>query len=77
MNLTTTTNIFGDFNGDWTVNMTDLIIGLQICAGIDPNIPGDANFDGSDPNIPGDTNQDIKLDMKDVIYILQILTDIR
>jgi len=27
--------------------------------------------------IPGDTNQDGKLDMKDVIYILQIITDIR
>ena len=35
------------------------------------------NYLNPQPLIPGDANQDGKLDMKDVIYILQILTDIR
>ena len=55
-------NIPGDINSDWTVNMTDLIITLQICAGVDP---------GASVNLGADVDGDNHLGMPEAIFILE------
>jgi len=55
-------NIPGDINSDWTVNLADLIIALQICAGVDP---------GASVNLGADVDGDNHLGMPEAIFILE------
>jgi len=55
------------------------LVGKASFDGVNIEITGDRNIsaDGGGDAVPGDANQDGKLDLQDVIYILQILTDMR
>ncbi len=56
----------GDINGDNKVNLTDAILGLQICIGLNPE----------GINLKGDINSDGKIGLEEVIYILQKISGI-
>ena len=57
--------LFGDVNGDATVNLTDAIISMQVITGIVPSEP---------LNMDADVNGDRKIGIAEVAYILQILS---
>jgi anionic cell wall polymer biosynthesis LytR-Cps2A-Psr (LCP) family protein len=54
---------FGDIDGNSTVDLTDLIIGLQICSGETP----------STIILQSDVNGNSQVDISEVLYILQQL----
>jgi hypothetical protein len=58
----------GDVNGDGTVDLTDALAALQLCAGLTPAPPA---------AIAADMNDDQKIDVSEAIYILQRVAQIR
>lgn len=54
----------GDINKDGTVNLTDVIVGLQVVAGKTPAVVGAG----------GDVNADGKIGLEEVIYDLAVIT---
>jgi len=66
---TTTAAIFkGDINGDFTIDLTDSILGLQLTAGIIPPVPVYKETD---------VNGDGKIGVEEVIYVLQYEAGLR
>ena len=55
-------NIPGDINGDWRVDLSDLVITLQICAGINPDTP---------INIAADVDGDNQIGMAEAVFIFE------
>lgn len=62
-----TFNISGDINGDGNVNLADLVIALQICAGLEISPV---------PNLAADVDGDSHLGMPEAIYILQSIAGV-
>jgi len=56
----------GDLNGDNNVNLSDAILGLQVCIGLNPE----------GINLKGDVNSDGKIGLEEVIYILRKISGI-
>lgn len=61
----------GDVNGDSSVNMTDVILSLQIMAGMSPQGIVPNNTSGAD------VNGDVKIGIEEAIYILQKSAGVR
>ena len=53
-------NIPGDINSDWTVNLADLVMALQICAGLNITPP---------VNLAADVNGDNRVGMAEVLFL--------
>jgi len=58
-----TSDIKGDINGDYTIDLFDLISGIQILADIDT----------SSINLLADTNEDTMIGIEEIIYIINFL----
>jgi hypothetical protein len=57
----------GDLNGDRSVDLADLVIALQVLAGLDPD----------SLRLKGDVNGNGIVDLAEAIYIIQIMASMR
>jgi len=64
----TVNNLCGDIDDNAAINLCDVILALQVCAGITP---------GSIIHSEGDANGDNKIGMEEVTYLLQVVSGIR
>ncbi|RZB30233.1 MAG: hypothetical protein SRB1_02513 [Desulfobacteraceae bacterium Eth-SRB1] len=67
LNIDTTVH-FGDINGDSEINLTDVILVLQIISGIEP---AEGIYEEAD------VNGDDKIGLAEIIYICQVLAGLR
>jgi len=58
----------GDIDGNCMVELTDAILGLQICAGLIPDVL---------INLDADVNGDTKIGLDESIYVLEKLAGVK